>query len=565
MKNRSKGITLIALVITIIVLLILAGVTINTLLGDNGIMKKASSASEETKRTQAFEELKIKVMGVQTEKQGLATLQDVVEALKVDTEYEYVVSLEKIATIKGTVPDASNATEIYVIHKDYQFKIDDNLKISVVGLKQNSELDNRETDLGTQHITDDEWTAAIPEDNWFAKEEYYKTNWQGEGTKESPYLITTEQELAGLSYQVAKGEKFDSSTYFQLTTDLSMGKHIWVPIGGKNINVQEANYYSNNFEKVFSGNFNGGGFTISGLYFNNEQSNYGNYIGLFGRINVSDRSTIENLSVKDSFLKGYNYIGGIIGYCMNVTLQECNNEATLYGKGNVGGLIGHGNFSKAVKCSNKGLIAGITESGMFGGLIGEGKVDCNSSYNEGKISVISKQSVVNVGGINGSTVNNTQTINCYNIGDIYVETDNEKSTIGGIYGTSKDGACRNCFNIGKIISTQGMVGGIVGKSENSTRVWVIVEYCYFKKNTTTNNLINTIGYNNGTEQLTVKMVGYFDDIETTTFTYTNDTSEESGYEGDLVTKLNKWVSVQGSTTTYLNWKIDEKLKYPVLY
>lgn len=51
MKNKlkeqlkiNKGITLIALVITIIVLLILAGVTIATLTGDNGILTKAQSA-----------------------------------------------------------------------------------------------------------------------------------------------------------------------------------------------------------------------------------------------------------------------------------------------------------------------------------------------------------------------------------------------------------------------------------------------------------------------------------------------------------------------------------------
>ena len=48
-KTRSnKGITLIALVITIIVLLILAAVTINALSGDNGILKRAKDAKEQT-------------------------------------------------------------------------------------------------------------------------------------------------------------------------------------------------------------------------------------------------------------------------------------------------------------------------------------------------------------------------------------------------------------------------------------------------------------------------------------------------------------------------------------
>lgn len=49
-KLKSKqGITLIALVITIIVLLILAGVTIATLTGENGILTKATQAQIETR------------------------------------------------------------------------------------------------------------------------------------------------------------------------------------------------------------------------------------------------------------------------------------------------------------------------------------------------------------------------------------------------------------------------------------------------------------------------------------------------------------------------------------
>ncbi len=46
--KTSNGITLIALVITIIVLLILAGITIATLTGDNGILKQADKAKTET-------------------------------------------------------------------------------------------------------------------------------------------------------------------------------------------------------------------------------------------------------------------------------------------------------------------------------------------------------------------------------------------------------------------------------------------------------------------------------------------------------------------------------------
>ena len=46
--KKEKGITLIALVVTIIVLIILAGVSINMLVGDNGIITQAQKAKEET-------------------------------------------------------------------------------------------------------------------------------------------------------------------------------------------------------------------------------------------------------------------------------------------------------------------------------------------------------------------------------------------------------------------------------------------------------------------------------------------------------------------------------------
>ena len=61
--KKEKGITLIALVITIIVLLILAGVTIATLTGDNGILGKAKTAKTTNDEEKAKEQIKIAVMG----------------------------------------------------------------------------------------------------------------------------------------------------------------------------------------------------------------------------------------------------------------------------------------------------------------------------------------------------------------------------------------------------------------------------------------------------------------------------------------------------------------------
>ena len=60
--NRNKGITLIALIITIIVLLILAGVTLSMVMGDSGLFNKANNASEQTKISNAKEIIRMQVL-----------------------------------------------------------------------------------------------------------------------------------------------------------------------------------------------------------------------------------------------------------------------------------------------------------------------------------------------------------------------------------------------------------------------------------------------------------------------------------------------------------------------
>ena len=128
--NASNfGITLIALIITIIVLLILAGVTLNMVIGENGIFKKANSASLETNKSQALEELKLLVLEVQSEKNGNANLKDVVNKMNDDNQNEYIVSLSKISKINGNIPNVENAEQIYVLYKNYNFKIDNKLVV----------------------------------------------------------------------------------------------------------------------------------------------------------------------------------------------------------------------------------------------------------------------------------------------------------------------------------------------------------------------------------------------------------------------------------------------------
>ena len=93
LKNK-KGITLIALVITIIVLLILAGVTIATLTGENGILTRASEASEKTSIGQEIEQIKLAILDVTSDNLETSDSSD-------------WTSSELLSVLESEIPDSS--------------------------------------------------------------------------------------------------------------------------------------------------------------------------------------------------------------------------------------------------------------------------------------------------------------------------------------------------------------------------------------------------------------------------------------------------------------------------
>ena len=140
--KKQKGITLIALVITVIVLLILAAVTINALSGDNGILKRATEAKQKTGRADALEKIQLAVM--------TATTNGVGEANPDNLKAE----LEKVgATVKTT-----GKLPWEVTLDGYMFRINENLsidEISGVGIsKKELKLLNGASETLTATVTE---------------------------------------------------------------------------------------------------------------------------------------------------------------------------------------------------------------------------------------------------------------------------------------------------------------------------------------------------------------------------------------------------------------------------
>ena len=118
-KKQTKGITLIALVITIIVLLILAGVSIAMLTGQNGILTQAQNANEETEDAKILEEIKIKVTEYQTLKYTENEKRTLSEFLKDELDLESIRET-KYETLVFKVGD-----KIVSVYKDNTVEIKD--------------------------------------------------------------------------------------------------------------------------------------------------------------------------------------------------------------------------------------------------------------------------------------------------------------------------------------------------------------------------------------------------------------------------------------------------------
>ena len=99
MKTKDAGITLIALIITIIVLLILAGVSLNVLVGDNGIISNAQNASVKTRFAKYNEELGMNALddtGIYASKNGL---KDYIKSMEDQDLDKFVIIKSKLVYI----------------------------------------------------------------------------------------------------------------------------------------------------------------------------------------------------------------------------------------------------------------------------------------------------------------------------------------------------------------------------------------------------------------------------------------------------------------------------------
>ena len=506
MKNlREKGVTLIALVITIIILLILAAITINLVLSQNGLLTKSQEAKIESEVAKEKEILSIATVDAKIDTQnGPISNEDLVNALKNNSKEE--------VTVEGdgpfTVTFESSKRE-YVVQEDGT------------------------ANRAPKHKAKGDGKLSV-----------------GDGTEENPYLIQSIEDLVTLSNKVKDGT-FKKGDTVKLDRDLDFFYR------GSYVNANSTEFGDINedgtTEKLIRELTKGKGFRSIGYEYKYDSS-AGNYIGLFegtfdgqgnkirnlqGRslfgyvgnpkdeettntiknlnlenINVTKagiineirggKVTIENCSVSGNVIGGdaggivsdangtivaikncknecdieSSVAAGIIARCQmakgKLIIDNCLNKGTVQGDVWIGGLGGRIVADAIVTNScNKGKIIALDTGCRGGGLFSIINGNIENCYNEGEIIT---ESTYAIGGI--ASQGYTESIkNCYNKGNII--STGTTTVVGGIYAESGEGATiENCYNEGNIITSKGIlnIGGILGRGSSTTTI----NRCYNK-------------------------------------------------------------------------------------
>ena len=299
-----------------------------------------------------------------------------------------------------------------------------------------------------KELPDTEWTVIISEET---------IDISGSGTEEEPFVIYT---LAGLEELGADDYPMDG--HYQLganidATDTQDGDYNngngWEPIGEHG-------------EEEFTGNFDGQGYEITGLYIDRADTEY---VGLFS--NLADTAVVSNLKLLNFDITGNGRVGALAGinngHINEVTVSSGQVTAAnhfraggLVGKndghdGNglieksaaiditvisyhefAGGLVGI-NFRGATirECFSTGYVESIdggNNGNNFGGLVGGN----HRSFIENSYTTVTVTARGNTGGLTGANVHGGLIEASYAVGAV----NNEGENVGGLVGVSPPGA-----------------------------------------------------------------------------------------------------------------------------
>ncbi|MCK6614800.1 MAG: T9SS type A sorting domain-containing protein [Ignavibacteriaceae bacterium] len=198
----------------------------------------------------------------------------------------------------------------------------------------------------------------------------------------------------------------------------------------------------------FSGDYNGGNFSINGLYANNNSKfNFG-FIGY-----NSSSSLIENVHLENVYIKGDSYTGGVCGFSSG-SIENCIVSGKIIGYEGVGGIAGLNFMNTISDCFSSAIISGVSR---IGGLTGwnESGGTINRSASTGNVSSTGGEA----GGFAGR--NNGIIANSYTRGNV---VSSGSYGYGGFVGTHQQNSITKCYSTGSVQGNGTTIGGFTGAS-----------------------------------------------------------------------------------------------------
>ncbi len=397
-KEKNSGITLIALIITIIILIILAGITIGLLLNDDGIAGRAISTKTETEIGEEKEIVSLSSMDVISKE----SIEDR-ERLNKD-EVERIV--EKNA--RGLNFEITEDDDGYIVEftqKKRYYKIYDNGQTEQVELVKDKTPGDitKDKDGNTLNGT------TNPYEIWSIEDLVAFSNMAGG----SGYIFKN-----GVLTQVTSANNFQGKTVTLKTnldfkSNISYANHRRTDFGNLNGNSEDGNELKTEmqtgtgFPKIykFNGTFDGENHTIKNIF-----QNVTYWTALF----KDGSNTIMNLNV--------------------------TGEITSSG-GSAAGISADGK-SRVINCKN---YAKITGQQFAAGIVDRGYKDIDNCVNYGEVELTGgSYSYRGAGGICGYTNDNITIKNCINEESAVIKG----SEAGGIIGVSHSITINNCVNKG---------------------------------------------------------------------------------------------------------------------
>ena len=243
------------------------------------------------------------------------------------------------------------------------------------------------------------------------------------------YTVTSADGLMNVA-ELVNGGKTDINITLDKNIDLT-GKD-WTPIG-------------TDYDNSYTGTFDGGGHTITGLTFTTNDK----YAGLFGWLGKA--GTVKNVVMKDVQITNNRswsaFAGGVAGYSWG-TIENCSVSGSVSGTVYVGGVVGAQIGGSITGCSSSATVKGT----------------------------------VDVGGVAGQTNSSATLTACYATGNVIIEIDPIRNIAGGgLVGFNGGNGVLACYATGNVTSTGSSTGnvhifGLLGDN------YTTVTACYWKNN-----------------------------------------------------------------------------------